>query len=110
MGLARGTIASMNRRAFYIQKPHKPLCYQCLGRANPHPYCFHYPNRRESIRVCCRTPGELCEVVLKARQTGVLQLQQQKIAKDRSRSSLGCRNISEFQAQVAAAMVPNQLS
>jgi hypothetical protein len=52
----------------------------------------------------------LHEVVVKARQAGVLQLQQQKIAKDRSRSSLGCRNISEFQAQVAAAMVPNQLS
>ena len=31
------------------------LCYECLGLANPH--AFHYPGQRESIRVCCRTPG-----------------------------------------------------
>jgi hypothetical protein len=83
MGLARGgsMIAGMNRLELFISRNRiSPYVSTKLAERIHSPIIFLTPAGKKAYGYDAEILVELCEIVLKARQDGVLQTQQQKIA------------------------------
>jgi hypothetical protein len=83
MGLARGgsMIAGMNRLELFISRNRiSAFVTSDLAERIRTPIVFITPTGGKAYGYAAEILVELCEVVLKARQAGVLQMQQQKIA------------------------------